>query len=117
MRVFMLETPRRHLDVSPAEKYGEIHELFSAADRRPSVFDSQSYVEAVAAALRAKGFDPLVDAFCVVGGMLNVALAMAAIFRVTRTAQLLMFNSVLETYELREITIGDTHAQTDRKIA
>lgn len=79
MRVFVLERPRGTIDLGSAKQFGELVLLFGFNDRRPSVFAITSYAQSVVSALNEHKFDPMVDAFYIVGSLLNTSLAMMAL--------------------------------------
>lgn len=120
-RVFLLERPRRQMDTTSAEAYGEVHYLFDDRDRRASVLNSEMYVSDVIAQLKTHGFNAMCDYFCIAGGVLNISEAMIALtlYAINQDTQLklLVFNSSTDLYEERSVDLltllkqtGDKHA-------
>lgn len=71
MRVFFVE-PSQRLDVTSASEHGDITYIFEANERRPSVFDQESYIDRVKAKLISLDFKPEEDYFVISGPLLNV---------------------------------------------
>ena len=116
-RVFILEHPRRDLDLSSLGEYGEVTYLFNSQRRRASVFEVNSYVLDVQRALEDAGFSED-DYFAVAGSVINVSLAMIALERVgVSSTQLLMFGASTGKYEARELLIGDSNDQQTSRAA
>lgn len=107
-RVFVLERPRRHIDLTDAEEYGEITFLFGDNDRRSSIMQSNLYIADVIAALKAHSFNEEEDYFCLTGAMLPTCLGCIALALYCQaTANLLVFNSPHSTYEPQQVSIGE----------
>lgn len=97
-RVFILETPKAALDFTGAERYGEVEMIFGHRDRRSSVFDVQNFGSDVIAKLEELEFNSKVDSLCVVGSMVSVTLAVAAVLSRWSRINLLLYNAPHSDY-------------------
>jgi len=105
-RVFIVERPRREIDVSSAEAYGDITFIFDRDDRRASIFDPDSYMHDVITQLNMKRFNPKEDYIAMTGGLLQVSQALLAVRAYTKEPiRVLHFNSSIELYEERMIAL------------
>ena len=102
-KVFIIEelTAIRY-DITPAEQYGEIFNIFPAQERRAGIFDTQ-FEQDVTAALKKHDFDPTLDYICATGSMTPVLLTVAAVACTYGQIKLLLFDSRKGTYEPKEI--------------
>jgi len=100
-KVFFVEPVRNGLDISTAERFGQVKYLFKQNDRRASVFRTAEFMEDVSKSLRKNDFDPKVDIFAIAGSMVPVALAAIVLARKYGSIDVLCFNSVTSAYELR----------------
>jgi|AntAceMinimDraft_18_1070375.scaffolds.fasta_scaffold87182_2 hypothetical protein len=97
-KVFIIEEPRRYIDVSSAEKFGEIIYLFKPMQRRVGVFDHPRYGRAVLQQLLIHNYDPLVDYLCIVGSLVTVSVALIPISQSFDKFKMLLFNSSNSEY-------------------
>ena len=117
-RVFILERPRRALDISPAEVFGEIWELFNTQryEKRPSMFNTHEYGEEIIRRLTEAGYDPRRDCFCVVGSMVAMVVAIATLVSRYKTVRVLLYNSVSNEYIERLIGESDGADNTQNTV-
>jgi len=79
MSTFLIERPRRPLDLSGLEEYGDVAYIFEDDDRRPSLFSTDAYIKAVMGQLRLLAFDPEKDYFVLTGPSICLALGLLAV--------------------------------------
>lgn len=97
-KVFIIERPRNNIDVSDAEKFGEIVYVFGVDDRRCSVFQHVDFGRTILQRLEFLRFDPKLDYVCIVGSMLTVSIAVITIAQCYDEFSTLLFNSVDNAY-------------------
>jgi hypothetical protein len=102
-RVFLIERPRTHIDLTRAEEYGTITLIFDEGDRRCSVFDSVRFGERVVRRLEQLAFDPAQDSLCAAGSLVPVSVALAAMVCYYPTVNVLFYNATESTYVMRTI--------------
>ena len=56
-RVFILQEPKAHMDLSSCNKYGVVHTLLVNNERRPSVFDTAEFVRSVLQKVKDANYD------------------------------------------------------------
>lgn len=118
-KVFVLEPPKANIDVTKAERYGEVVYVFERDTRRPSVFQSTSFGEAVIRRLAELGYDPVTDYLAVAGSIVPVVIALMACIVQHHTVNVLFWHAGETTYVRRRIDadswvhIGDSHAGED----
>lgn len=107
-RVFIIEQPKRHLDIESAKVYGDIHYLFSLKDRRASVLNTEMYISDILLHLNIAKFNIKKDYFCMAGSLLSVSQALLALSLYSQGGKikLLLFNSYNSLYEDRIVDIG-----------
>lgn len=113
-RVFILQTPRRDMDVSKALSYGKIDVLFFASPTgspRPSIFRVGEFSRALLKRLREASYDPDVDYFCIVGSIVSMTISVAALVNAYKKIRVLLYNSTQESYVAR--IIGDIDETED----
>jgi hypothetical protein len=103
MRVFIVEKPKRPLDISSATKFGPIEFIFGENDRRCSVFDTDNYSVEALRILEARNFDASKDILCIVGSMVTVVITLAAILSKYSEIQILIFSASEQQYILRKV--------------
>jgi hypothetical protein len=104
-RVFIVESPRPTIDVTSAQRFGELVPIFGPGSRRASVFQPAEYAADVLAALADLQYDPKVDYFIMTGALLPTAVALAAIAERHREVRLLMFSSHESVYVCRPYVV------------
>ncbi len=77
-RVFIVEEPKANIDITKAERFGELVFVFDPHDRRCSVFDCQQFGENVLKQLDTHDFSPEEDYLCIVGSMITVMMMLLA---------------------------------------
>jgi len=105
--VFVVETPRQGIDISKAGIYGDIIYLFGENCRRPSIFQTELFGNAILQRLKQFGYDPDIDSFCVAGSMLAVSIALISISQTFSKFNILMFNSTQSEYTLKRFNHED----------
>lgn len=99
MRVFLIEEPKRDLDYSSAEKYGEIVVLLKG--RHVTPFEVDQFAAEVLLALRQHQYNPNNgDKICVVGSLIPLFIAALVLSEFDRV-NLLLFSAVEGRYEER----------------
>lgn len=123
-RVFIVEEPRAGIDVSTAQRFGQVIPIFSVNCRRPSVFRPNQYREALAEALEALFFDPEKDFFLLAGAVVTVSVALSSIAMKWGHVQILIFNAQESRYVLgdlgeppKEIEDANRRTSSDRGAA
>lgn len=102
-KVFILEPTT--VDTSACKAHGKPMFVFGRGDRRPSVWEP-AFSRAVLAALDTEGYDPNVDLFCVVGHIVSLTIAIAAITAKHRQFRALQWNAQSREYVI--VYMGDT---------
>lgn len=97
-KVFIIEHPRHRVDVSVAEAFGEIVYVFGPNDRRCSVFAHERFGALILDILKKHNFDQDHDSVCVVGAVVMLATAITTIAQNYDKLNLLLFNSVDNSY-------------------
>lgn len=106
-KVFIIEPPRQNIDVSKAETYGEIVYIFSPTSRRCSVFSHACFGQTVLQRLKELDFDFKADSICIVGAMVTVLTAIIAISQRYDEFNVLLFNSVDDSYVQKRFDKND----------
>lgn len=102
-RVFVVEKPKAHINISFCCQYGQIVYLFAKGDKRCSIFDVKEFGRAVLAKLEEHDFDPSEDYICIVGSLISSVLACVALSCVWDGYRVLLHNAVDGTYTVEEI--------------
>ena len=101
VRVFLVEEPRRAVDLSTATRYGEVTYIFDGQSRRPSVFDVEGFRSCIIERLDEFRFRPDADVLCIVGNILYTLSVVVAVIELWGFARVLMFDSSTQEYQLR----------------
>jgi len=104
----------RSLDLTTAERYGEIEYIFQPGERRCSIFDVNKFVCTVIDILEEKKFDYKTDSVCIVGSMVPLVVASMGIARHYPSLRLLLFDSTKHEYVARTIDISE-RTKNERK--
>lgn len=96
-------TKGTRLDLTDAERYGEVTFLFDRFDVSP--MDGEEFVDAVRDKLVRAGFDPDRDFFIVAGPVLPVTLAFGAVCSQWHTVKVLMFDARESRYAARRVDL------------
>lgn len=102
-RVFILQAPKAHMDLSSCAKYGDIVTLFVDQERRPSVFDTEEFGKEVLQRLEKHNFDPTVDYICVTGAMVALITGLIAIACAYDDFMILLFSSNSVQYVAKKV--------------
>ena len=97
-KVFIIEPPRNNIDVSDAQKFGDIVYVFDYDDRRCGVWQHVLFGQTILQRLESLGFDPESDYVCVTGAMVTVTIAIITIAQYYDEFNTLLFNSVNNCY-------------------
>jgi len=114
-KVFIIEHPRNNVDISDAQKFGDIVCIFERDDRRCGVFHHAEFGRTILRRLEELGFDPDVDFICVVGAMLTVVTAIIAVSQYYDKFNALLFNSVNGSYVEKQFNENDWKGLRDGK--
>jgi len=114
-KVFIIEPPRRSINVLKAEEFGNLIYVFESNSRRCSAFQSVEFGKTVLKVLSEKGYDPVVDHICIVGSMLTVAIALVAIAQSCEHVNILLFDSVHGCYVSKHFNRSDWKEFKDAK--
>lgn len=112
-KVFIIEPVRQHIDVSKAQKFGDIIYVFEINDRRCSAFQIIHFGRTVLQRLEQLEFDPKLDFVCIVGAMLTVTIAIIAIAQRYDVFNVLLFNSVDDAYVEKRFDRNDWKGHYD----
>ena len=117
-RVFLVEPVRANIDVSSAEKFGELVYIFGPNAKRVSVFKTQEYCVAVLDILRSMDYDPEEDIFCISGSMVPVAVTLSALVaEFVAGIEVLFYNSIEDGYARRTMKAEDWISYVDDEIS
>lgn len=105
-KVFIIETPHIKLDAGTISVHGEPITVYDKDARRPSVFNTGAFCEDLIERMDMLGFDNSADYICVVGSMVTLTVAIAAIVQRWHSINLLLFRANDSAYVKR--TIGDS---------
>ena len=112
-RVFVLEPVKSSIDVSKAERYGEVAYVFNPDERRPSVFQATAFGESVLRRLEAAEFRWEHDYLAVAGSIVPVTIALMACMTKYPRLNVLFWHAGEMTYVRRQIDKaswkGDSH--------
>lgn len=103
-RVFLFAEVDSRLDLSDAERFGEIVKLYEPSERLPNIFGPE-FEEDIYQRLMRFRYDPEVDYFIVVGSLIplfRVATVLSTFDEVP--FKVLLFNAVTQSYTEVEIT-------------
>lgn len=102
-RIFLLQEPKAHMDLTSLAKYGETITLFVNNEKRPSVFDTEEFGNAVLQRLEQHKFDPAIDYICVTGAMVALTTALIAITCAYDEFMILLFSSNSAQYVAKKV--------------
>jgi len=102
-RVFIIERPRHSIDISRAEEHGEIEFVFGDNDRRSSIFRCTNFGDEVIEKMRQMHFDHRHDMLCMVGSMVPISVALAAIVTQYPTVNVLFYHAAESRYVRKTI--------------
>ena len=108
MRVIIYEEVK--VDVSKAEKYGEIVYLFTEHDTRPSIWETEAFLAACSRRLSELKFSADDDYFAVVGSSVPLTLITNLIARKYKESKFLFWHSGIRDY-LPRVIKGDTNGE------
>lgn len=111
-RVFIIEQFRQNFDMTSVHKFGTPITLIDSSVRRPSIFHVEDYQDAVVELFEANNFNTKHDSVCVVGALINMTLAIAALTERYGRINVLLYNSSLGEYVKR--TVGGKHEQASK---
>ena len=100
-RVFIAECVSSHIDLSKAEKYGEV--VIVMKDRGAPASETGAFLTRLQDRLDELKFDPTTDYFCVVGAILPVSISIAALLHRYDVISLLVYSTTTERYVERTI--------------
>jgi len=103
-RVFLLEPTKANIDLTSALTFGDLIYIFPANKRRCSVFNSSAYCKAVINRLAECEFHKDNDYICAVGSMISVTTAVIAVAQLYENFNVLLFNSVEDSYVARRFS-------------
>ena len=106
-RVFVIEPVRNYIDISKAQKYGEIIYIFNHEDRRCSAWEHVHFGQEILQRLKALEFDSKTDFICIVGAMLTVSITAITVAQHYDKFNILLFNSVNDAYVKRRFDKND----------
>ena len=106
VKVIVIEPPNK--DISKARQFGELVCLFPAGDRRPSIFETTEFVNAMRLRLLDVDFDPKHDYLLAVGPSIPVNLAFNLFAKVYGTFNVLFHHATVQEYVPRTL-YKDTH--------
>lgn len=106
-KAFVLEQPRRNLDLTTINKFGKLHFIFEQDDVRSSVFTTDQFSQDVVQACQRQSFDPSRDYFCIVGSLVAVVTATVALLKTFGSLKVLFYHAAYEQYVGRVLRTGD----------
>ena len=112
-KVFIIEPPRHDIDTSKATEFGDIVYVFLPTSRRCSIWSHVHFGNTVLAQLKELNFNPNVDFICVVGAMTTISIAIIAISQYYDEFNVLLFNSVNDSYTQKRFCKGDWNGTKD----
>ena len=114
-KVFIIELPRRYVDTSKAEEFGEIVYVFLPTSRRCSVWEHVHFGETVLQRLKELNFNPWTDYVCIVGALVTVTIALITIAQSYDEFNVLLFNSVSGAYVQKRFERKGQKNETENK--
>lgn len=100
-RVFLLE--QTHKDIRKAERFGRICYLFEQDEPRPSIFETDKYMEAITSRLETANFNPDEDLLLAVGQSIPLNLAFYVLATTYPTLRVLFFQARVQEYVIRTL--------------
>ena len=111
-RVFIVEPPRRDINMDVVREHGTVQYVFNRDDRRAGMFDTNRLAQDISSALDRAGFNADEDGFCLVGSLNIVCFALMVLLHKYGKVRVLMFSAntggyierlmdMREDYELR----------------
>lgn len=99
MRVIVYEPT--NLDIEKAHKFGNIEYMFNESDSRPSIWETEEFVEACSRRLDELKFDPNVDSFVVAGASVPLTAITSLMSRKYKEFKVLFWHSSVRDYLTR----------------
>lgn len=106
-RVFLVKEPHDRIDLTTAADFGELRFIFTPDVRRVSVFDVVRFAQHALDRLDAEDFDPNVDAYCMCGKLVEVAMLFGAMIARYGLVRVLIWNASECRYMLRTMNEDD----------
>lgn len=101
MRVVVYEQP--NLELSKAEKFGDIEFMFTDEDYRPSIWETESFEAACSKKLDAMKFDPKNDMFVFAGSSVPLMIITNVLTRKYKEFKVLFWHAQVRDYVPRII--------------
>jgi hypothetical protein len=89
----LIEEPKRDMDLSTAQRFGDVEVIFPEGQRRASIFATEDFLSQLVTELRRRDYDPNLDYIVAAGSVAAVTLAIGEIASLYGSIQVLIFNS------------------------